>query len=498
MTRALIRLFAGTWSFSWQAALLVVMVLLAQWVTRRWLAPAWRYRLWLLVVVRLLLPFSPASPLSVFNVFRRDAGFVVASPGRPGTIFDPEALAAPPSAPTPAPIVATDQPSPAARSSVLPPKGVVIPMPSVRVAVRPVLSVLPFDWIAAAAWTWLAGACAFAAGVSWSAWRFLRRVRHAEPIGDPSVCALLDNCRQQMNVRTPVVLRETVLVKSPALFGVRRPQLLLPPGLTRRFSPQELHCVFLHELAHVKRRDVAMNWLLTLLQIIHWFNPLLWLGFARMRADRELACDALVMSRTGKAEAKTYGLTIIKLLEDFARPALAPGVVGILENGRQMKRRIRLIASFRPGGRGSWLSAGLMAALAVVGLTDAVRSSHAQTPKTAVEPLRLTVLDAQTGQPIADAKVITGYSRNVSFPGGAPPLLQTGADGVLVIPNGRQWGGLGLGVFAAGYAPRGVCENSHLYRQAGARRNHRGHVARREGSAARQRAGGDQRHLRPA
>ena len=54
--------------------------------------------------------------------------------------------------------------------------------------------------------------------------------------------------------------------------------------------------VLLHELAHLKRHDLAVNWLLGLLQSVHWFNPALWLVFRRVRADREVACDELVLA----------------------------------------------------------------------------------------------------------------------------------------------------------------------------------------------------------
>ena len=263
-----------------------------------------------------------------------------------------------------------------------------------------------------------------------------------------------------MRVRSVVALRETPLVKSPALFGVFRPRFLLPPGLIRDFSPAELRYVFLHELAHVRRQDVAVNWLLTLLQAVHWFNPFVWFGFVRMRADRELACDALALSLSGDGEARTYGLTIVKLLETFTRGAASPGLVGILENGRQMQHRIRLIAAFRPAGKWSWLAAALMAALAVVGLTDAVRTSHAQTTAApqaagaAASPLRVTVLDAQTGQPVADASVIPGFMNGVSYSGDLPVPLRTDARGVAVVPHAIP--GWGFGVFRDDYAPRVV------------------------------------------
>ena len=106
---------------------------------------------------------------------------------------------------------------------------------------------------------------------------------------------LLEASRRVIGTRRAPVLVETDAVDSPALFGLLRPKLLLPTGLIRRLDESELRHVFLHELAHLRRHDVLLNWLAALLQIIHWFNPMIWFGFARMRADREFACDALAL-----------------------------------------------------------------------------------------------------------------------------------------------------------------------------------------------------------
>src|SRR5437667_11569040 len=89
--------------------------------------------------------------------------------------------------------------------------------------------------------------------------------------------------------------------------------------------------IFLHELAHLKRHDLEINWLVSVAQALHWFNPLLRLAFARMRADREMACDALALARMEQGEGQRYGETIVKLLEGLVRPAPTPGSVGISE-----------------------------------------------------------------------------------------------------------------------------------------------------------------------
>ncbi len=467
------RVFTGVCWLSCQGALVIVMVLLVQWLARRWLSARWRYNLWGLVLLRLVVPFSPESPLSIFNVIRPTAAQV--------TLYR--------AAPAIAPTVSSVAPTMALSSSTLPAANVipasagsalakippadegngrgapaaVAPSPGTASPAALSPSHRPFAWSLLAVWIWLGGMAVFLAYIVWTTCWLALRVRRAAPVTDREVLALLERCQAQTGVRTPIVLRETTLMKSPALFGVYRPQLLLPPGLIRRFSPEELRYVFLHELSHVRRRDVVVNWLATALQAIHWFNPLVWVGFARLRSDRELACDALALSCSGMGEARTYGLTIVKLLEEFARPSKAPGLVGILEGRQQMARRIRSIATFRPGRKWSWLAAGLMAGIAVTCLTDAVRPTQAQTPDAAAaKPLRLRVLDAETGQPIAGASVVRGYGRNVSFPAGGPPLLHTDAAGVLAIPDGLQWGGLGLGVFASGHAPRGIGENAFV------------------------------------
>ena len=169
----------------------------------------------------------------------------------------------------------------------------------------------------------------------------------------------------------PVSVIENKEVGSPTLFGFVRPRLLLPAGITKSFSLEELRHVFLHDLSHIKRHDILIGWLMTLLQVLHWFNPLVWIASHRMRVDRELACDALALSHTSQGEQQRYGETIIKLLENFGKSAWAPSLAGAIENKNQMKERIRMIAKFRKTNRGSGLVIVLFAALGLATLTDA-------------------------------------------------------------------------------------------------------------------------------
>jgi len=148
--------------------------------------------------------------------------------------------------------------------------------------------------------------------------RLARRFAHLPPLTDPAVLAVLADCRRLLGVRARLVVVESGDVSSPALQGLIRPQLLLPKKFAGNFSLRELRHIFLHELAHVKRRDLWLNWLVALLQVAHWFNPLVWIAFTRWRADRELACDALALEAAGAGHNKEYGQTILRLLESSA------------------------------------------------------------------------------------------------------------------------------------------------------------------------------------
>jgi hypothetical protein len=225
-------------------------------------------------------------------------------------------------------------------------------------------------------------------------------------------------------------------VRTPALWGLALPRLLVPSGFFAAYGLRELRFILLHELYHVRRWDIAFNWLMALLLVVHWFNPLVWLAFARMRAERELACDARVLGHLRTDEAREYGATILRLLERPVGPAPAAILVGVLENCRQLKRRMRLISSFdsRPS-RWRWVAVVAAAVLALTALTDA--SEQRPRPRFSGRApsgvLVLDVRDAETGLPIAGARVnekwVTGEDGQCTIPASPPFFFRVSAPG---------------------------------------------------------------------
>jgi beta-lactamase regulating signal transducer with metallopeptidase domain len=345
-----------------QASILIVLVLAAQWICGRRLQPRWRCALWLLVLLRLALPWTIPSPASLFNVLK---------------------------------LPAAAQPAPAE-----PIHGPVVDRPVSQATRIPVTAAsAKKHWLA---WLWAEGALFVAGCAGFGHYRIHRQVMRQRPVTDGRTLDLLEDCKALMGVVTPLTLIELKGIESPTLFGFLRPRLLLPTGLTSSFSREELRHVFLHELAHIKRHDILAGWLMLALQTIHWFNPLVWLAFHRLRVDRELACDAMALSYARPGENELYGLTIIKLLERFGRAVWAPGLAGILENKKQMKERITMIAKFHKTERGLAPAICLLAGLGVVTLTDAQSGGNgggADARRGAGQPLQLAQNNQATGTP---------------------------------------------------------------------------------------------------
>ena len=370
---------AAVWRASWQASVLAALVFAVQLTFGRRMPARWRHTMWLLVLVRLALPVVPSSPLSVFNLA-------------------PQARPATPVAPAPDAFVA---PTPVAEhSNVRTNVGMSVAGATVSADVTapavsepPPMQRLWMGWSQVLAACWLAGAVLLALRITWATLRVSRMMRRLDRVTDPSVLQLLRETAGELRVRRLPVLLTGDGFFNPALVGFIRPRLLLLADLLRRFEPAELRLVLLHELAHLKRRDVAVNWFATLLTVLHWPNPVAWLVAWRLRLERELACDELVMSvAPADADRRAYGHTIVKLLETFSRAAKTaarpmPGAVGILEGKQQMKRRITMIAQFTTRAR-AWtiVAAVLVLGLGLIALTDAVGAEPPTGTKEKAEP----------------------------------------------------------------------------------------------------------------
>lgn len=271
-------------NLSISASWLVLAVLVLRLVSKR--SPKWmNVLLWGIVALRLVLPFSIESALSLI-----------------------------PSAETVSPAAVQFDPAPTITSGVSVIDNAVNPSLSEHFSAVPTASVNPlYVWTEIAGWVWLIGLGAMLLYALVSYLQLRRRVSVSLPIRDH------------------IYLCDAI--SSPFILGVVKPRIYLPSGL----DEVQRQNVLAHEQAHLARRDHWWKPLGFALLAVYWFNPVLWLAYTLLCRDIELACDERVIRTMDESAVKTYSTVLLAC--SMPRKAvitcpLAFGEVGVKERVR--------------------------------------------------------------------------------------------------------------------------------------------------------------------
>ncbi len=193
---------------------------------------------------------------------------------------------------------------------------------------------------------WVIGLLFFLGVAVYANYQINQIKKTATAIKDQKINDLLKKCKETVGVKKEVILQESSLITSPITLGLWRSYILLPKNTQEVFSFNELKYVFLHELSHQKNNDVFVNYGIWLLQMIYWFNPLIWYAIKRMRLDRELACDASVLKLLDKNGWIEYGHTIIHFADKISAQPYQQFASEIGGTQDQIKQRIRSIVDY--------------------------------------------------------------------------------------------------------------------------------------------------------
>jgi beta-lactamase regulating signal transducer with metallopeptidase domain len=209
-----------------------------------------------------------------------------------------------------------------------------------RTASSPVRETFDLGRLLAARLAWYAGVVIMGSRVLWT-WRSVTAVaRRGVPVREPAFLELLARSRARMAVRRPVALRSTHEVASPFVIGIRRPVIVVPHAALT-WSEELRRSVLLHELAHVKRHDCAVQLLAQAMRALYWFHPAAWLVASRQRAARELACDAMVIAAGERRSSYAECLLHLSSLIGCEDVALAGSVAAGLVRPSSINRRLR-------------------------------------------------------------------------------------------------------------------------------------------------------------
>jgi bla regulator protein BlaR1 len=189
---------------------------------------------------------------------------------------------------------------------------------------------------------WLLGTlavlCSWA--VRWG--RISALVRHAEPMIQGREIDALRRLQQVIGIDKPVPLLLSHGPMEPGIFGIFRPALLLPEGITEHLSEDHLQAILAHELWHVRRRDNLAAALHMFVEAAFWFHPLVWWIGAKLLEERERVCDEEVLRLGGQPEI--YAESLLKACRFCVETPLSC-VSGVA--GSNLKRRVTRIMNFQ-------------------------------------------------------------------------------------------------------------------------------------------------------
>ena len=216
---------------------------------------------------------------------------------------------------------------------------------------------------------WLAG-CALLA-LSWlrKSHALAASIRKGREVNTGREADALRRVKSNFGVSRDVRLVLTTAVSEPGVWGVLRPVVVLPDGVAERLDDAELETVFMHELAHVKRWDNLAGNFQRALCCLFWFHPVVWFINRQLLAEREQACDDMVVRRGGSSEVYANGIAKV------CRYCLGREAVGLSKvTGSDLKRRVERIVSRTAGKRMSLPHALVLSLLTVAALTLSIAS----------------------------------------------------------------------------------------------------------------------------
>ncbi len=308
-----------------QSALLILVLFALRPVFKRTLDARFRYALWLLPALRLMVPVSVQSTVSLWNIVRpappagmAASGLGAAAQGPPpaiGTISH--------SLPAVSPVLnASSQGSASIDWAQL--------LPNLLMAV------------------WILGSLTAFTLLIVKNIRFSKSLRGAKKI--------------PANIPLPVLQAD--MLSSPCLMGLFRPRIIVTPVAVQ--SEPLLDMVLRHEWTHYRHRDSLWTALRGMLLCIWWWNPLVWLAAHVSREDCEVACDEAVISKMSLEDRQRYGMSLIALLgKKPCASSLLHTTTAMHGSKRAMKERITMIAHWKSKRRTVTVCAALCIALLV-------------------------------------------------------------------------------------------------------------------------------------
>lgn len=296
------------------------------------------------------------------------------------------------------------------------------PEPRAAAAPTPPAPRIPLSPARLVALLWVAGAAVVALPLLLGGIRVARLGRRSEPLASSAWAALVEDIAADLGLERPVRLLRGETGGMPMSWGVVRPAILLPAD-AEEWPEARRRAVLTHEMAHVKRHDCLTQALAHLACALYWFHPLVWVAARRLRSERELACDDLVL-RCG-ASGPDYADHLLQLARSFRASRQPVWATVAMARPSQLEGRLLAILDPSLDRRGPSRAAAAFTLAMAGGLLIALAGLH---------PWSSPALAAQAQTPAAPA---VGPAPEAAESGVATPVIAQAVAGAVAETRAR-------------------------------------------------------------
>ncbi|MBQ4643330.1 MAG: hypothetical protein IJB66_03795 [Oscillospiraceae bacterium] len=282
-------IFLTALEISAATSVVIILVALLSKIIDKKFSAGWKYWIWLLIALRLIIPFNPETEIFQKKIEVEVPDRVIYVPQEnPST--EPEFIV-PPDAQTGAQTGA--QPSEPSETI----------LPEEKTESRKSATFLDF-----ASAIWLCGAGIFFLWNTGAYLSFRKAALRCSKPAKPETHDILSGVKASLGIEKDIEILICKNVKSPMVMGIFSPKLILP---SEDYPAESLGFILRHELTHFRRNDTLYKALLLIANSLHWFNPAVWLMRKLAGSDLEVSCDAQVMNGSGIEIRKQYSETIL-------------------------------------------------------------------------------------------------------------------------------------------------------------------------------------------
>ncbi|MBD5393424.1 MAG: hypothetical protein HDR71_03975 [Lachnospiraceae bacterium] len=334
-------------SMSVSGALLILVLFIGKRFLKDRISRQWQYYIWLIVILRMLLPFGPEINLmgKIYQAMGQTITAAVFLPSQQISVDIPDEF----------PISSDGLEQNNEKMNELAESFAVEP------SFQDIVTVLiKHIWM-----IWLAVAAAMLIRKITIYQSFIQYINcGSTPVSDIKILDQLSAMTDLEGVKRPVELLINPLVSSPLLIGFFHPCIVLP-GVDN--SEKEFRYIILHELTHYRRGDMFYKWLIQITVCLHWFNPFVYLMCKEIAKACEFSCDEAVLIKTGYQNAREYGKILLDAMVSVGKYKESLGALTLNENKQLLKERLEAIMNLKEKTKVTKILTGVLTVCIILG-----------------------------------------------------------------------------------------------------------------------------------